>query len=70
MRSMPRYAAYRRSEERLLLAKEAAGLEINSVGKRRCKMPFLPTRTGLRLGRQTGMAAKVRREENRAGGRD
>jgi hypothetical protein len=64
------HAAYRRSEEWLLVAREAADMEINAAGKRRCTIPLLPTRTGLTLGRRKGQSVKAYAEEKRAEGRD
>ncbi|MBP1726348.1 MAG: hypothetical protein H6Q51_1646 [Deltaproteobacteria bacterium] len=69
MPSMP-HAAYRRSEQWFLLAEEEAGVEIDSVGKRRCRMPVLPTRGGVTLGRRRGQSVKAHAEEKRAEGRD
>lgn len=67
---MPHYAAYRRSEQWFLVAEDEAGMEINSVGKMRCRMPVLPTRTALTLGRRRGQSVKAHAEEKREEGRD
>jgi hypothetical protein len=64
------HAAYRRSEQWFLLAEEEAGMEIDSVGKRRCRMPVLPTRGGVTLGRRKRESMKAHAEEKRAEGRD
>ena len=54
---MPHYAAYRPSGEWLLPAKDAAGLEINSVGKERCGVPSRPA---LALGWVVGKGGRRR----------